>query len=394
MLCKNCGTENVPEAKVCSNCGASLIDGTTNVNSNIMGQTMNTVNAGNMVNPTPNVNMENTTENNAQINSAPNAEMMGQTPSTDAINSTSNVEMLNSSSGMDTTSSNVDASMPNTNPTPNAADSDIIRPTASFDSLTSTPVNNSKNTDNNKKKMIVIIALVVALVAIIGIGAYLIGNKDNANDNTNVNNNGNNTNINEDETNPGVNEDENDNDQINSGVNDEEEENDDTNDDVVPVVNTVEVQANGLTYEVPRDYMYYVTEDSLLVTDSGNSWQISFGKANFSYEVAKANLGRFLIEFIDLFGPSFKLSEKTVNGLDTIYGEVVYNNQYVKIMMSALNDTTTNLVAVVSLTDDDNIVDLATDILKTATVSRDIDTSGFVDFETIKGIVLGVNEQA
>ena len=89
-----------------------------------------------------------------------------------------------------------------------------------------------------------------------------------------------------------------------------------------------------------------------------------------------------------------KLSERTVNGLDTIYGEVVYNNQYVKIMMPALNDTTTNLVAVVSLTDDDNIVDLATDILKTATVSRDIDTSGFVDFETIKGIVLGVNEQA
>lgn len=384
MLCKNCGTENVPEAKVCSNCGASLIDGTTNVNSNVMGQTMNTVNAGNMVNPTPNVNMENTTENNAPINSAPNAEMMGQTPSTDAINSTSNVEMLNSSSGMDTTSSNVDASMPNTNPTPNAADSDIIRPTASFDSLTSTPVNNSKKTDNNKNKIIIIIALVVALVAIIGIGAYLIGNKDNANDNTNVNDNGNN---------PNDNENEDDNSQINDDSNDEEENND-PNDDVVPVVNTMEVQANGLTYEVPRDYMYYVTDDTLLVTDSGNSWQISFGKTNYGYDVAKANLGKLLVEFIDLFGSGFKLSEKTVNGLDMIYGEVEYNNQYIKVMLSALNDSNANLVAIASLTDDDNIVDLATDILKTATVSRDIDTSGFVDFETIKRIVLGVNEQA
>ena len=384
MLCKNCGTENVPEAKVCSNCGASLIDGTTNVNSNVMGQTMNTVNAGNMVNSTPNVNMENTTENNAPINSAPNAEMMGQTPSTDSVNPTPNMGMPNSPSGMDATSSNVGAGVPNTNPTPNAADSDIIRPTASFDSLTSTPVNNSKKTDNNKNKIIIIIALVVALIAIIGIGSSLIGNKDNANDNTNVNDNGNN---------PNDNENEDDNSQINDDSNDEEENND-PNDDVVPVVNTMEVQANGLTYEVPRDYMYYVTDDTLLVTDSGNSWQISFGKTNYGYDVAKANLGKLLVEFIDLFGSGFKLSEKTVNGLDMIYGEVEYNNQYIKVMLSALNDSNANLVAIASLTDDDNIVDLATDILKTATVSRDIDTSGFVDFETIKRIVLGVNEQA
>lgn len=240
----------------------------------------------------------------------------------------------------------------------------------------------STTTKNNNGKIIIIVVLLVIFVTAIGVGGYLIGNKlgESKCDNNCVNNNSNN-----DNNNPAINDS--DNQDMDNNVGNEDE------DEVLPLANSIKVQANGLTYEIPSKYRYIVKEDSLAITNKEGTWQIAFGTAPFNYATAKANLGILLTDFINTFGPSFKLSEKNVDGLSLIYGEVLYNNQYITTIISELNDSTSNLVAISSLIDDDSVVSIATSILKTITVNRDIDTNSFIGLNSIKDVINKLNDQ-
>lgn len=250
-------------------------------------------------------------------------------------------------------------------------------------------VNNSSSnslstaTKNNNGKIIIIVVLLVIFVTAIGVGGYLIGNKlgESKCDNNCANNNSNNNN------NPVINDSSNQDMDNNVGNEDEDE------DEVLPLANSIKVQANGLTYEIPSKYRYIVKEDSLAITNKEGTWQIAFGTAPFNYATAKANLGTLLADFINTFGPGFKLSEKNVDGLSLIYGEVLYNNQYITTIISELNDSTSNLVAISSLTDDDSVISIATSILKTITVNRDIDTNSFIGLNSIKDVINKLNDQ-
>lgn len=250
-------------------------------------------------------------------------------------------------------------------------------------------VNNSSSnslstaTKNNNGKIIIIVVLLVIFVTAIGVGGYLIGNKlgESKCDNNCANNNSNNNN------NPVINDSSNQDMDNNVGNEDEDE------DEVLPLANSIKVQANGLTYEIPSKYRYIVKEDSLAITNKEGTWQIAFGTAPFNYATAKANLGTLLADFINTFGPSFKLSEKNIDGLSLIYGEVLYNNQYITTIISELNDSTSNLVAISSLTDDDSVISIATSILKTITVNRDIDTNSFIGLNSIKDVINKLNDQ-
>ncbi len=250
-------------------------------------------------------------------------------------------------------------------------------------------VNNSSSnslstaTKNNNGKIIIIVVLLVIFVTAIGVGGYLIGNKlgESKCDNNCANNNSNNNN------NPVINDSSNQDMDNNVGNEDEDE------DEVLPLANSIKVQANGLTYEIPSKYRYIVKEDSLAITNKEGTWQIAFGTAPFNYATAKANLGTLLADFINTFGPSFKLSEKNVDGLSLIYGEVLYNNQYITTIISELNDSTSNLVAISSLIDDDSVISIATSILKTITVNRDIDTNSFIGLNSIKDVINKLNDQ-
>lgn len=254
----------------------------------------------------------------------------------------------------------------------------------------STIVNNSSSnllsntTKNNNGKIIIIVVLLVIFVTAIGIGGYLIGNKlgESKCDNNCVNNNSNN-----DNNNPVINDSDNQN--IDNNVDNENED----EDEILPLANSIKVQANGLTYEIPSEYRYIVKEDSLAITNKEGTWQIAFGTAPFNYAMAKENLGTLLADFINTFGPSFKLSEKNIDGLNLIYGEVLYNNQYITTIISELNDSTSNLVAISSLIDDDSVVSIATSILKTITVNRDIDTNSFIGLNNIKDVINKLNDQ-
>ena len=241
----------------------------------------------------------------------------------------------------------------------------------------------STTTKNNNGKIIIIVVLLVIFVTAIGVGGYLIGNKlgESKCDNNCANNNSNNNN------NPVINDSSNQDMDNNVGNEDEDE------DEVLPLANSIKVQANGLTYEIPSKYRYIVKEDSLAITNKEGTWQIAFGTAPFNYATAKANLGILLTDFINTFGPSFKLSEKNVDGLSLIYGEVLYNNQYITTIISELNDSTSNLVAISSLIDDDSVVSIATSILKTITVNRDIDTNSFIGLNSIKDVINKLNDQ-
>ena len=253
-------------------------------------------------------------------------------------------------------------------------------------------VNNSSSnslstaTKNNNGKIIIIVVLLVIFVTAIGVGGYLIGNKlgESKCDNNCANNNSNNDNNN---NNPVINDSSNQDMDNNVGNEDEDE------DEVLPLANSIKVQANGLTYEIPSKYRYIVKEDSLAITNKEGTWQIAFGTAPFNYATAKANLGTLLADFINTFGPSFKLSEKNVDGLSLIYGEVLYNNQYITTIISELNDSTSNLVAISSLIDDDSVISIATSILKTITVNRDIDTNSFIGLNSIKDVINKLNDQ-
>ena len=240
----------------------------------------------------------------------------------------------------------------------------------------------STTTKNNNGKIIIIVVLLVIFVTAIGVGGYLIGNKlgESKCDNNCVNNNSNN-----DNNNPAINDS--DNQDMDNNVGNEDE------DEVLPLANSIKVQANGLTYEIPSKYRYIVKEDSLAITNKEGTWQIAFGTAPFNYATAKANLGTLLADFINTFGPGFKLSEKNVDGLSLIYGEVLYNNQYITTIISELNDSTSNLVAISSLIDDDSVVSIATSILKTITVNRDIDTNSFIGLNSIKDVINKLNDQ-
>ena len=253
-------------------------------------------------------------------------------------------------------------------------------------------VNNSSSnslstaTKNNNGKIIIIVVLLVIFVTAIGVGGYLIGNKlgESKCDNNCANNNSNNDNNN---NNPVINDSSNQDMDNNVGNEDEDE------DEVLPLANSIKVQANGLTYEIPSKYRYIVKEDSLAITNKEGTWQIAFGTAPFNYATAKANLGTLLADFINTFGPGFKLSEKNVDGLSLIYGEVLYNNQYITTIISELNDSTSNLVAISSLIDDDSVISIATSILKTITVNRDIDTNSFIGLNSIKDVINKLNDQ-
>ena len=330
MLCRNCGTKNVDGAKFCVSCGKSLQE------------------QGDIFNNSPNNGTNGQLNQNYVDNRLNNNDPINQS-------NLNNNNMINQSS-LDNLNSNNSINQNNFDNSIDSLKNDINKKNVTKDG-------------DNKSKIIIIIVLLCLVVLIIGIGGFFIGKKvgNNAcNDNCIIeNNNSENNNINNDG-------------------------NDDA--DLTPINNNIQLEVDGVTYTVPLEYRYYVDDDALRIIDKNNTWYIGFSKFLNSYANVKANLATILLEFIEIYGPSFKLTEKNINGENVIYGEVFYENQYIKMLITELNSTTSTMIGIFSYEDDSNLVDIALDIASTAEPSRVINTNNLDDFNKLMGAFSNLNE--
>lgn len=153
-------------------------------------------------------------------------------------------------------------------------------------------MNNQPKKNNNG-----LIIAVVAIIAVVVIVCAVVLTKDDSSDSSNNNNNG--TSV---------------------------------------AVSTTKVKYNGYIFNVPSDYMYTISNDTLIVGDN-TTWQAEILVSNTSYDQIKANRTR--LNGFSSNGITYNnVQTKTYNGTEWITIEVNYNGKnmilaYTKVSASA-----------------------------------------------------------
>lgn len=227
-------------------------------------------------------------------------------------------------------------------------------------------VNNATNinsTNNNgNKKFILVIILIVVLLVVVAVGSFFIGKSLTSN---NDNNNSENNQSNVDNTNEDNNQ------------NNEEE-----------VRDSISVSVAGITYEIPNQYEYQVNSDMLLVMPADESWGVYFTPFDVPYTSILAKQDELRDNATDSLGiTNVTVEETVINDLDCVKLSGIYLGVDTTILMTRFNSSQSIMSLILDINGSGEALNVATDIVKTATMSRNSGINAIQDLSELNGVL-------
>ncbi len=272
----------------------------------------------------------------------------------------------NNSNGIDTSGTNNVNIPPVMNNNQNVNNFNSLNTMNSNTNVPNYGVNNATNinsaNNNGNKKFILITILIVVLLVVVAVGSFFIGKSLTSN---NDNNNSENNQSNVDNANE------------NDNQNDEDESRD-----------SISVSVAGITYEIPNQYEYQMDSDMLLVMPADESWGVYFTPMDVPYTSILAKQDEFKDNATYSLGMTNTTVEETaINGLDCVKLSGIYLGIDTTILMTRFNSTQSIVSLILDIDGSGEALNVATDIVKSATMSRNSGINAIQDLSELNGVL-------